>query len=105
MIDLNLYSEDQEDEDINANLMDWEVTSISSTKINLRLNFKVSKQVSSGWNRDQMSMEIDLSQFESSLNTKLPRAIVIREVPGQIASEAAYKVVQALESAEESAKE
>ena len=43
MIDINLYSKDQEDEDINANFQGWEVTSMSSTEIKIKLSFKDSE--------------------------------------------------------------
>ena len=62
IIDLHQYSEYEDY--VDQNLEDWDVTDISATQIDIKLKFKDPKQVSIGHERDLLTVEINLSEYE-----------------------------------------
>ena len=63
IIDLHLYSEYQEE--IDENLEDWQVTNMTATRIDIQLNYKDPIQVSTGWDRDELIIDINLTEYSN----------------------------------------
>ena len=61
IIDLHLYSEYQEE--IDENLEDWHVKNVTDTRIEIQLKYKDPKQVSTGWDRDKLIIDINLTKY------------------------------------------
>ena len=84
IIDVHFYSEYAED--VDDNLEDWEVYDMTSTEIEIDLTFKDPLQVSSGWTRDSLLVDINLTDYETKLGENLRRIILMEEIPRQISS-------------------
>ena len=75
IIDVHFYSEYAED--VDDNLEDWEVKSMTSTEIEIDLKFKDPLQVSSGWTSDELLVDVNLSEYETKLGETLERIILM----------------------------
>ena len=94
IIDIHLYSEYAEE--VDDNLEDWEVYDMTSTEIEIDLTFKDPLQVSSGWTRDQLVVDINLTDYETKLGENLRRIILMEEIPRQISSASEQEVLENL---------
>ena len=84
IIDLHLYSDD---EFIDENLVDWEVTSMNESSIEFRLEYKNPLQVSAGGTKDKLMIDVRLTEYGNVQDYKLPRMMLIADVPRQVASD------------------
>ena len=58
---LSLRYSSTDDEDTDTNLKSWEVIDMTATEIKIKLNFKESRPVSSGWERDKLTIEVNFA--------------------------------------------
>ena len=61
------YNSTFNEDGIDANLESWEVIDMTATEIWIELHFKESRPVSSGWDRDKLTIEINLTQYGINL--------------------------------------
>ena len=84
ILDVHLFSD--YDDWIDENLIDWNVISVTPTRIRIKLEFKEPLDVSSGLKRDKLTVNINLKNHRNKQEIVLPQTILISEVPGQMAS-------------------
>ena len=58
----------------------------TSTEIEFSLTFKEPLQISSGWTRDKLVIDVNLTNYETVSGEILRRMILIEEIPCQISS-------------------
>ena len=79
ILGVNFYSEYADG--VDGNLEDWEVKNMTSTEIEIDLTFKDPLQVSSGWKRDELVVDVNLTDYETKLGENLRRIILMEEIP------------------------
>ena len=92
ILDVHLYSDYQDE--IDENLVDWEVTDMSATTIEILLSYKNPRKVSIGYKRDVLSVEVHLTEYENKQKLKLPRKILLEEMPGQMSSQTELEILE-----------
>ena len=60
---------------------------MSATTIEISLNYLNPRKVSIGHKRDELTVEVHLTEYENKQKIELPRKILMEEVPGQMASQ------------------
>ena len=93
IIDLHLYSDD---EFIDENLVDWEATSTTESSIEFRLEYKNPLQVSAGGTKDKLMIDVRLTEYGNVQDYKLPRMMLMADVPSQVASDSELDVFEVL---------
>ena len=79
ILDLSLYSLDSEI--VNENLEDWWVERVTSTEFQIALKFIDPKQVSVGYEWDELIIDINLTEEQNEQNYVTPRTIVRADIP------------------------
>ena len=74
-----MYSEYTEE--VDANLKDWKVKSMSDTEIEISVEFKDPLQVSTGWEPDKLIIDVNLAPYQNKQNIVRPRTIIEIDVP------------------------
>ena len=91
VLDLHLLS--QYTEHIDENLADWEVVSLSATEIEILLTFKDPLQVSSGWDNDMLTVDVNLAPYYNRQRHVIPRQILWVNMPSQMSSAAEKEIL------------
>ena len=84
IIDLHMYSETFRLMD--ENLEDWRLSTISSTLFEFELVYIDVLNVSSGYQKDQLFIDVNLSNYLKKNENQLPRKILVKNIPAQYAS-------------------
>ena len=75
LIDLMVISSDEDDAEKvepSPNLSSWEIVSVSSSLIEIKLTFEKPLEVSQGTERDKLVVQVSLSQFPDENQATLP---------------------------------
>ena len=93
LLDVMMISKD--DEEIDENLIDWSITSVSQRLITLKLVFEDPFDVSNGDLPDELVIQAELSEFPDQNNQRLPTCVVKSKIiPRQIGTEQEAEVAQ-----------
>ena len=80
---ISLFHQSEDADERGDNLENWEVTRMNSTEIEIGLKFKDPLQVSIGWTRDELLVDVNLTDYATFNDVKLRRFILIGKIPVQ----------------------
>ena len=70
ILHVQLYSEIKDE--IDDNLQDWEVASMTDTRITIDLTYREPLQVSAGHDRDRLLVHVNLTEYKNKQGHKVP---------------------------------
>ena len=77
----------QDEETVDSNLLSWEVSSVTPTEIQLKLQFVDPLEVSQGGQPEFLLVQAQLGEFKDEFGRQLPEGIIKkREIPPQFRS-------------------
>ena len=88
---------------VNAKLRDWEVTSVTPTEIEIRLDFTDPKDLSIGFDSDILFADVNLTELRNKEHFIAPRTILETPIPTQFASEAEIDIIDSMTEIQDAA--